>query len=107
MTRQEAIERLELVLANCSSNKWDEGYTCKECGMNCDEAIDMAIEALKQESSEDCINKVEGEWIEYRKPSFDGTSYIWKKCSVCDHDMIGYETNFCPNCGTKMKNGEE
>lgn len=47
MTKKEAIERLELVLANCSSNIWDEGYTCEECEMNCDEAIDMAIETLK------------------------------------------------------------
>lgn len=44
-----------------------------------------------------------GEWVEFRKPCYDGTAYYWKKCSVCDHDMIGYETNFCPNCGAKMK----
>lgn len=61
--------------------------------------VDMAPSVMPTERT--------GEWVEFRKPCYDGTSYYWKKCSVCDHDMIGYETNFCPNCGAKMGGDDE
>lgn len=45
-----------------------------------------------------------GEWIS------DGPSYIggydWMHCSECEHkeiDCPAGRTNYCPNCGAKMK----
>ena len=46
--------------------------------------------------------RIPGKWIEYEKSCDDGSIYIWKKCSECSKDMIGYETDFCSHCGHKM-----
>ena len=53
------------------------------------EAVDMAIEALKGE-------RQHGEW------KADGT------CSACGvySSLNKSVTNFCPNCGAKMKGGD-
>ena len=94
------------------------------------EALDMAIEALSQESSEDVISRqaaidvasgychpaniadelrklpsaqperIRGRWIE--KPNVHGVAY----CSLCDYELHTNDTNFCPNCGADMR-GEQ
>ena len=47
-------------------------------------------------------NRPTGKWIRYKKTYWDG-QYDWSKCSECQIDAIGFETDFCPHCGAKMK----
>ena len=46
----------------------------------------------------------EGEWVKFRL-SADDTANRWK-CSVCKSEQHE-ETDYCPNCGAKMKGGAE
>jgi hypothetical protein len=52
----------------------------------------------------------EGEWIERDciTESKRGRTihYSTQKCSVCGRWNGRHKTNFCPNCGAKMKGGE-
>lgn len=59
------------------------------------EAIEMAIEALKNE-------RPQGEWIESDVPES-----ILSKCSVCGFHCGAYTFNFCPNCGADMRGGSQ
>lgn len=51
----------------------------------------------------------EGEWITTRTEYHDGEIY----CSICDHDAPTegdyrqVKTKYCPNCGAKMKGGND
>ena len=75
MTREEAIEAL----------------TSKDV-CNSDvmlEALDMAIEALKQESKT-------GHWVNNQNGTFT--------CDICGCKHS--KSNYCPNCGADMRGGE-
>lgn len=45
--------------------------------------------------------QAEGEWISV-EPSIGLYA-----CSLCDHRILRAKCNYCPNCGAKMKGGEE
>lgn len=55
---------------------------------------DELEEKLKQEPRK-------GHWI--TKPHVYGVAF----CSECDFELKTNDTNFCPNCGADMKEGEE
>ena len=83
MTREEAIKILKSM-----SDVSTQG-----------EAIDMAIEALSAERT--------GEWIDKGE---------YAECSMCGAhsgtqfdgvEPIPLKTNYCPNCGARMKGGVE
>ena len=42
-----------------------------------------------------------GHW--YNKPNVYGVAY----CSECDYELHTDNTNYCPNCGCRMKGEEE
>ena len=92
MTREDAIRQIE--------NRWsimDYGES-EALG----EALDMAIEALSADA-------VHGEWI-WRTdiPIGDGRTSAGYICSHCGKDYWhGNKLKFCPNCGAKMKGGDE
>ena len=45
----------------------------------------------------------EGEWIEHKRAEeYDGLMQSNFECSQC-HDWLRERTNYCPNCGAKMK----
>lgn len=78
-------------------NRYGHSYT-KECDTTCAYASEVA--ALKQQLNTESnalwkviINKPE--WLEY-----DVEEY-WQ-CSNCGSNMFS-PTNFCPNCGARMK----
>lgn len=100
MTRDEAIKILK-ARKNCESDSCPSGVVCYKC----DEAFDMAIEALELVTSyEGTINKLtealnqqkEGHWIQ--KEGIYGVSF----CDRCDFELTINDTNFCPNCGARM-----
>lgn len=86
MTREEAKEQLECIYTEVST----ETDRC---------AIDVAIEALKEPK--------QGEWI-YNKGDIEVGVPPTNECSECGHyiDELLYP-NFCPNCGARMKEGDE
>lgn len=105
MTVKEAIDRLKYDREMCyfdpSTGETGQPYSedCKEMA----EALDIAIEALKNESGEQSEQKT-GQWI-YMKDCED----CWL-CSNCKDIFILLEGtpkdnnyNYCPNCGAKME----
>ena len=114
MTREEAKEVIKAYydkLTNSASNQldgdikafemaiealnFDIDQYCKEhfCVMVDKDLWEKAEKALKQEPKT-------GYWIDHQ----DGR-WIYAKCSECGtvHDT---QTNFCPNCGAEMKEGD-
>lgn len=52
--------------------------------------------------------QVEGEWVDQYQGMYENQLY---KCSVCGEtafhdDKRWFLTNYCPNCGARMKRGE-
>lgn len=98
MTREEAIDCLEGLKIYLKTEHIDQ------------EALDMAIEALKELPKRrkeakrwktKALQAVKhGEWIDH------GTTCQRYECSVCgdQHDwlILPNNINFCPNCGAKM-----
>lgn len=58
-------------------------------------------------SSDDYAEVKHGKWLLEEEP--DGKPYCFH-CSVCDDDFhrigVTIATNYCPDCGAKMDNGE-
>ena len=46
-----------------------------------------------------------GEWKRISMDKYIRHASCFYRCSVCGEDTIG-ETNFCPNCGADMREGE-
>lgn len=119
MTREDAIEWIEGL-----RDGWDDITNVTACN--------MAIEALEQEPCNDAISRqavielVEGWWIGHTKeddlateikslPSVTPQPKMGRwiscdilqefKCSECRR-CFRNKTNFCPNCGARMKDGD-
>lgn len=96
MKREEAIERLK---QNKAAAEFYAGMAQNTNAIENElkdiEAIDMAIEALSERT---------GEWI------WSDEDMSWK-CGNCGcvFEEIDWkpEYNFCPNCGARMKGGED
>lgn len=81
------------------------------------EAAEKRIAELERQHGEQLTRNVmlvaqlpkEGEWITTRTEYHDGEIY----CSVCNHDAPTegdyrqVKTNYCPNCGARMKGEQE
>lgn len=48
----------------------------------------------------------EGEWIDTGDFELDNIYSGWK-CSHCGYIFCGSKTNYCPECGAKMKGGDD
>ena len=127
MTREEAIKRFQQMKKILSIPNSDAARMI--------EALDMAIEALKAESSTEgkyekaiktlqemprylnnvkvkqikkiSTNTVQGKWIKHKGKWVDFDFYPTKyECSQCHYYVDeGRDSIFCPNCGAKMKGG--
>ena len=108
MTSNEAVEYLNTILKVANNND------C--CNVEIDafyeEAIKIGINALKALGK---LQNVElGHWEEYEFKSIipaewddDGNlvlhKYIGHKCNICGNKIGREKTNYCSECGTKMK----
>lgn len=97
MTREEARQIIASWLASSKGGKGQCGYIEGWFYEKDVEAFRMAIEALSAERT--------GEWIEH-DPKTKGLAKIYE-CPFCGDEVIGEKTNYCPNCGAKMKGGTE
>ena len=93
MTRGEAIDALDNLLGMIEDNH----------GTDYDEAIKMAIDALKQ------LERKTGKWV-FSPDHAEGI------CTVCQYKIYGRSYNntylivpynYCPNCGAGMKGGDD
>lgn len=86
MTREEAIKIL---------TETQVFYFAQYGKEKTQEALDMAIEALKAEPVK------HGEWIMHIDDLFPEESTM--ECNQChEHQPLTIDDNFCPNCGAKM-----
>ena len=67
----------------------------RRCGIELREAVDMAIEALRESE------RKKGKWISELKE--DGDSLL--RCSICNYPVSYFwgRTNFCPECGADLR----
>ena len=79
-----------------------EYFGCPTCNPSkCDIALDTAKSLYNAG-----YRKVEqGEWVDTGDKELD-TIYSGWKCSKCGYIFCGYKTNYCSNCGAKMKGAE-
>lgn len=93
----------EVSVAICKSRGAYNGYNCRKCGMH-ERCLyqDIAVAVYKAGYRK----QSEGEWI------FEHEFYGNMLCSNCKEKALVNEcneyvdSNFCPNCGAKMKGGE-
>lgn len=103
MTREKAIALLKALKNGLHETGKDFPYR-DEVIPPSKEALDMAIKTLEQEPRK-------GHWCPQNDDYFD-----WYECSECGYGSEGemqyssehdVRTNFCPNCGADMREGEE
>ena len=87
MTREEAINILDR-----RTTIPGDGFTWEQIN----EAIDMAISALRLVSREQVEKAWRSEWEDMRETYKDIPKY---RCAQCRGVFIGLETSFCPACG--------
>ena len=134
MTNAEAIEHLKDILDDVPNDKCIDWI----------EALNKAIEVLRQEPCEDAISRAKAlemlgdepeNWTDTEREIQEVNDYRWfksiledlppvtpqpkighwvrhkenccyNKCSICEYEHCK-ESNYCPNCGAKMKEVEE
>ena len=95
MTREEAIEELERLLRH-----WDDLENDKRCFWGYDnEAVALALSALRPVSREQVEKVWRGEWKHYLPPL--GAGNIQCRCTKCGITP-DVETPFCAWCGAPM-----
>ena len=95
MTREEAIKILEQRFdSSCRNNLFQNAEK-----LDYEDALWMAISALRSVSREQVEKVWRGEWIDTRESSKDVPTCM---CSRCTRVVVGLESKFCPDCGSPM-----
>jgi hypothetical protein len=104
MSREKQIEEMIETLKKCSCVYTDCEQECSQCSN--EELYDEALNYIARTLYEAGYRKQsEGEWV------FDEDRFCYI-CSVCEHDApVDYYgepnfTDFCPECGAKMKGAD-
>ena len=103
MSRKKQIEEMAEIACNATNPELKRG--CTRCPFNkmCD--IQESCEALYNAGYR---KQSEGKWIQHtEKPTWlEDDVEVFYECSICNTQSPA-PTNFCPNCGAKMKGGAE
>lgn len=115
MSKEKMIEEMaEITSRDCGSCSNCEYVGMKGEGVDC---IDYFFAHTLYNAG--YRKQSEGEWIPYESESYgDNDETTWYKCSNCGKDAYGrcwddewYSmpicSEYCPNCGAKMKGGAE
>ena len=78
MTKREQIEEMAVLMTEGARPAMEDAERLYEAGYH---------------------KQSEGEWIDV-----EDTLLYRYKCSLCGEIKLGKMTNYCPNCGAKMKN---
>lgn len=63
--------------------------------------LNQFIDWIDDAPTIEAVSVVHGEWINHFDDLFPEDSTI--ECSIChEHQPMGIDENFCPNCGAKM-----
>ena len=96
MNEEKQIEEMAWVL--CDIPRHPSIKSCEQCGNKHCHAIYYAERAINA----DYRKQNEGEWI-WKSNGYKNRLH----CSICNKpNEADISTNFCPNCGAKMKGGE-
>lgn len=68
-----------------------QDFVCRKCNV---------YELLEKQPAVEAEPVRHGHWIWFES---EGTFFHLRKCSECGDIKAQEETNFCPNCGAKMK----
>ena len=92
MTRKEAIEKIKMILEECTEDEYAVCYVTSDDA----DALDMAIKALEQEPRK-------GHWIDHSDEGYAECSECGSATN-CDGNIA--DLHFCFSCGAEME-GEE
>ena len=101
MTRDEAIELFEKILAGAKQGLEEHPEEGKRVYGMRKELAEIALSALRPVSREQ-VERMRGEWI-HDGPNFEGGT-DWYHCSKCGAKETGVyvKHNFCSHCGAPM-----
>ena len=97
-----SVQVEEMARDICRSRVGENAILCKECDKEC-----LYYQIATALIAKDYRKQSEGEWI------FEHEFYGKMLCSNCKQEALVNENNeyvdsdFCPNCGAKMKGGAE
>ena len=82
----------------------DNAPTVSQINIFCENADEKAIADMKEELQEFLNSRPQGEWITGGK---DVTGQYFQDEFICNQcfTVVPDKSNFCPNCGAKMRKG--
>ena len=98
--REDLLKRLGIDDLDCERCRY--GYNH---GFRCERGSDFqdVCEAIEDAEAADVVERKRGKWSRESLAATVGGTYSVVRCSECKAQFPFWETNFCPNCGTDMR----